>query len=173
MIKKEEVIRIGQFNKPHGVKGELSFTYTNSSFDGSECTFFICEIDGILVPFSIEGYRIKSDVTALVKLKGINSESDAQKLINLDIYFPNAYCEKISCTDATTWDYFVGYALEDITQGRIGEIIDIEESTINTLFVVENGQAEYLIPATEDWIVGIDSESKILQVELPEGLIGI
>ena len=27
MIKKDEVIKIGVFNKPHGVKGELSFTF--------------------------------------------------------------------------------------------------------------------------------------------------
>ena len=29
MIEREELIKIGRFNKPHGVKGELSFTFTD------------------------------------------------------------------------------------------------------------------------------------------------
>lgn len=29
MIKKDEVFKIGIFNKPHGVKGEISFTFTD------------------------------------------------------------------------------------------------------------------------------------------------
>ena len=33
MIKKDEVFKIGVFNKPHGVKGELSFTFTDDIFD--------------------------------------------------------------------------------------------------------------------------------------------
>ena len=28
MIKKDEIFKIGIFNKPHGVKGEVSFTFT-------------------------------------------------------------------------------------------------------------------------------------------------
>ena len=29
MIKKEEVYKIGLFNKPHGIHGELQFTFTD------------------------------------------------------------------------------------------------------------------------------------------------
>ena len=51
MITREELIRIGRFNKPHGVKGELSFTFTDDVFDRTECPYIVCEIDGIFVPF--------------------------------------------------------------------------------------------------------------------------
>ena len=37
MIKKDEVFKIGVFNKPHGVKGELSFTFTDDIFDRVDC----------------------------------------------------------------------------------------------------------------------------------------
>ncbi len=173
MIRKEEITRIGQFNKPHGVKGELSFTFSNNVFDGSECGFLICELDGIFVPFLIESYRVRSDVTALIKLKGVDSEESARKFTNIPVYFPNIYFQEIGSTDATTWDYFIGFTLEDTQHGIVGEIVEIEESTANILFIVENGEDEYLIPAAEEWIVGVDSENKILQVELPEGLIGL
>jgi len=33
MIKREEVYKIGLFNKPHGIHGELSFSFTDDVFD--------------------------------------------------------------------------------------------------------------------------------------------
>jgi 16S rRNA processing protein RimM len=39
MIKKDEVFKIGIFNKPHGVKGEISFTFTDDIFDRVECEY--------------------------------------------------------------------------------------------------------------------------------------
>ena len=43
MITREELIKIGRFNKPHGVKGELSFTFTDDVFDRTECPYIVCE----------------------------------------------------------------------------------------------------------------------------------
>ncbi|MDR1119677.1 MAG: 16S rRNA processing protein RimM, partial [Dysgonamonadaceae bacterium] len=142
MIKKEEISKIGQFHKPHGIKGELSFIFTNDVFDGSECEFLICEIDNIPVPFRVESYRIKSDVSALVKLKGIDSDQDARKLIHADVYFPNQYMPEIASPGVTGWDYFIGFSLIDTVQGEIGEIIDVESNTANILLVVEDGDNE-------------------------------
>ncbi len=70
MIKKEEVYKIGLFNKPHGIHGELQFTFTDDIFDRVDCDYLICLLDGIFVPFFIEEYRFRSDSTALVKLEG-------------------------------------------------------------------------------------------------------
>ena len=50
MIKKEELIKIGQFNKPHALNGEISFTFTDDIFDRSDCDYIVCDIDGIFVP---------------------------------------------------------------------------------------------------------------------------
>ena len=44
MIRKEEVYKIGIFNKPHGIHGELSFTFTDDIFDRVEA-----EISHLLV----------------------------------------------------------------------------------------------------------------------------
>ena len=68
MIRKEEVFKIGVINKPHGVKGEVSFTFTDDIFDRVDCDYLILLMDGILVPFFMEEYRFRSDNVALVKL---------------------------------------------------------------------------------------------------------
>ena len=67
MISLDEIFPIGQINKPHGVNGELSFTFSSDVFDTEEIPYLIMEIEGIPVPFFIEEYRFKPPVSALTK----------------------------------------------------------------------------------------------------------
>ena len=78
MIKREDVYKIGVFNKPHGIHGELSFTFTDDLFDRVEAEYLICLLDGIFVPFFLEEYRFRSDSTALVKLEGVDTRQNVR-----------------------------------------------------------------------------------------------
>lgn len=171
MIRQEEVYKIGIFNKPHGIHGELQFTFTDDIFDRVEAEYIICSMDGILVPFFIEEYRFRTDSTALMKLEGINSAEQARKFTNTVVYFPKKLAEDATDSENLTWNYFVGFQMEDINHGPVGEIIDVDTSTLNTLFVVEQAGEELLIPAQEEFIVGIDPVKHTITVNLPEGLL--
>lgn len=52
MIKKEEVYKIGLFNKPHGIHGELQFTFTDDIFDRVDCDYLSACSTEFLYPFS-------------------------------------------------------------------------------------------------------------------------
>ena len=171
MIKREELTIIGQFKKPHGVKGEITFTFADDSFEDSECPFFIAEIDGIFVPFRIIDYRFISDTAGMVRLKNLDSDSKVRFLSNKDIYFPKKYLVALTSENSYSWDYFVGFTLIDKHQGIVGQIIEIDESTLNTLFVIKTGTNEILVPAAGEMIISIDEEKKEVFVTLPEGLL--
>ena len=171
MIKREDLIKIGQFNKPHGIKGEISFTFTNDIFDESESEFLVCEIDGIFVPFVIESCRFKSNTVALIKFKSIENNKQAKLFTNSTVYFPKQYLKEEESPEIISWDYFIGYTLIDDILGNIGSIIEIDETTINRLFVVNRVGEEVLIPASEDLITGVDEENKVIKMAIPEGLI--
>lgn len=172
MIKQEEVYEIGRFNKPHGLQGELSFTFNDDVFDRVEAPYLICELDGIMVPFFIESYRFKSDSTALVKLEDVDSSEWAKRFTNVRVYFPKALAQG-SAPEEFTWNYFVGFELHDEEAGYVGKIIDIDTTTVNTLFLIETDEEEELmIPAHETMIKGVDNDERILLMELPEGLLG-
>lgn len=172
MIKREELVKIGRFNKPHGIKGEISFSFTDDIFEESECQSLICELDGIFVPFPIEHCRFTSDVAAFVKLKRIDSEIKAKQFMNLEVYFPKELIEKqLDSSEISSWNYFLGYTLIDESAGTIGIIKEVDETTINTLFILERAGEEIMIPAAEDFILEIDTKNKVLHVSLPEGLL--
>lgn len=172
MIRKEDVYKIGIFNKPHGIHGELSFTFTDDIFDRVEAEYLICLLDGILVPFFLEEYRFRSDTTALVKLEGVDTAERARMFTNIEVYFPAKHAEA-AAPGELSWDFFVGFRIEEVHRGVLGEVTDVDTTTINTLFVVDYKGEELLIPAQEDFIVGIDQEQRVITVDLPEGLLAL
>lgn len=172
MIKKEEVYKIGLFNKPHGIHGELQFTFTDDIFDRADCDYLVCLLDGIFVPFFIEEYRFRSDSTALVKLEGIDTAERARMFTNVEVYFPVKYAEEAD-EGELSWNFFTGFLMEEIHYGMLGEITDVDTTTVNTLFVVQGEDGEILVPAREEFIRGIDRKRKIITVKLPEGLLNL
>ena len=172
MIKKEEVYKIGLFNKPHGIHGELQFTFTADIFDRVDCDYLVCLLDGSFVPFFIEEYRFRSDSTALVKLEGIDTAERARMFTNIEVYFPVKYAEEAEDGELS-WNFFIGFRMEDIHHGPLGEVVDVDTTTVNTLFIVEKDDEELLVPAQEEFILGIDQEQKLITVELPEGLLNL
>ncbi|KAA6332320.1 Ribosome maturation factor RimM [termite gut metagenome] len=174
MIRHEEVYKIGMLNKPHGIHGELSFTFTDDIFDHTDCEYVVCLLDGIFVPFFIEEYRFRSDTVALIKLEGIDSAERARAFTNVEVYYPVKYAANVEPDDEPSpTDVFIGFEVEDAASGALGKIIEVDTSTINTLFVVENEKGELLIPVCEEFIVEIDYENKRIQMHLPDGLVNL
>lgn len=170
MISKENVFPIGQIIKPHGVSGEMSFSFTSDVFDTQEVPYLIVEIQGILVPFFIEEYRFKSNATALIRLEGIESDEKARSFSGLTVYLPKQYLEMIEDTEIEL-DYFVGFMLVDKQMGEIGIISEVDQTTENALFVIPTAEDELLIPVGDDYIHEIDHDKKRIVVSLPEGLL--
>lgn len=160
------------FNKPHGIGGELQFTFTDDIFDRVEADYIICPMDGILVPFFIEGYRFRSDTTALMKLEGVDTQEQARRFTNTPVYFPVKHAQETP-PEELTWTFFVGFRMEDTCHGYLGEVTDVDDSTANVLFVVDHQGEELLIPAHEEFIQDIDTTHRVLTVRLPEGLLDL
>ncbi len=175
MIKEEEVFKIGMFNRPHGMKGEVLFTFTDDVFDRADCDYLICLLDGIFVPFFIEEYRFRSDTTALVKLERVNTPEQARMFTNVPVYFPKNQADEAmkGRKELPSWNYFVGFQVKDVHEGGLGKITAVDDSTMNVLFTIEQPGKEILLPAHEEFIRKLDKKNRVLTVELPEGLINI
>lgn len=167
MLRKEDFIYFGKFLKPHGTKGEITLE-SDSIALGEDCDFVACEVDGILVPFFFESIRPKNNDAVIVKIERIDSAEKAAFLTNRSAYIPKEWAEE---SDILSWGYFKGFRAADSTVGEIGEIVDVDESTINTLFVIENGKSEILVPVQEEFIADIDHDRKTILFKLPEGLV--
>jgi len=170
MINKNDLQKIGNFRKPHGIRGEITMSFTSDCFDESDCPFLICETDGMLIPFRLEEYRFTSDNSAIVKLNDIDSSEKVAFLSNCNVYFPKKYINNKESDDFSPANC-IGFTLIDVNHGLIGQIADVDESTVNTLYIVETEKEDILIPANEVFLVEIDCNSRNIILNLPEGLI--
>ena len=176
MIGREDVVEMGQYNKPHGINGEISATMLCelSLLENFKC--LISSVNGIFVPFFIESVRPKNEFTALIKIEGINNEADARLLINKEIYVLKTEYERIAeeqgC-DESPADFFIGYSIVDNTKGIVvGKIVDIDDSTDNVLFIVGNDNSDDIyIPVADEFVYDIDNEAERIYMNLPDGLI--
>jgi len=172
MIRPSDVFPIGKFYKPHGISGEITFGFTNDVFDRTESPYWVLEMDGIVVPFFVESYRFRSEETALVRLEGIENEMQAKELSNKVVYYPFKYADDEPVERGDDWNDFVGFKVYEATAGYLGEVAEVDDSTLNVLFrIVKEDNEEILMPVAEEFFTEINEEKREMHVHLPEGLL--
>ena len=164
-----DTYKIGTLTRTHGIGGELSMNFTDDVWDRADADYVFLEVDGIQVPFFLEGWRFRSDSVALLKFQDIDSSESALEYVGADVYFPHDLTPEPSEDDEYTWRHFTGWKVVDEIAGEIGEIEHVEDSTANTIFFV----GDKLIPATEDFIERIDAKERTIYMNLPEGLLDL
>ena len=162
MIKKEDIVEIGKFQKTHALKGELNALLDvepDYAFDGNP---LIVSVDGIFVPFYPESVRPKGSESYLVKLRDIDSQQDAAMFVNKAIYgLRSDLADYFDDPDAELTADFVGFRIVDSSLGEIGTVTDIDD-----------GDTVY-IPVAEEFIDAIDDDRQVIETTLPDGLVDL
>lgn len=171
MIKDCDLKVVGRLLKPHGICGEITALLTDD-VDLSQLSCIMLRLEGIYVPFFLNSVRPKSAETDLLTIDGIDDEEQASRLCPNEIY---AISTELSDVDdegvyAADMEGFEVVA----NGGRLGKIVAIDDTTANYLFIVERGGGEQiLVPVADEFITGIDTQAKVVTMELPEGLPGL
>ncbi len=172
MLTKKNLFKIGKLQKPHGIQGELTLTYDQTIYADIDTQFYFLDIDSIFVPFLIEEITLFGDNRGRVKFEDLDDEIQASRYTNYDLYIQRHLIDQaLEVEEEVGWEYFVGYTIIDQNRQIIGEITEVDSSTMNTLFIIQKVEEELIIPATEDFITHIDNEAKQLHMQLPEGLL--
>lgn len=173
MVRAGDLYRIGRLGKPHGVRGELQFHFTDDVFDTTGADFLFVAIDGLPVPFQIEEYRFRSDDLAIIKFAGIDSQDAARELVGADVLFPRSEAEKAE--EGLSLRALVDFSVIDSATGKtVGRIAAIDDATDNLLFSVMTTEGkEALLPAADELIKNIDTEGRSILMDIPEGLLDL
>ena len=157
-----QYLEIGQIVNTFGIKGELKinpFTDDINRFDELKSIFVVKNKE--LIPYEIETVRYHKNMVIL-KLKGINSMNEAEKLKGLYIKIDRKYAKKLP-----KGTYFIA--------DLIGlEVYDenIYNTGANDIYVVKNNLGkQILLPGIPQVIKKVDLENKKIVVHLLNGLI--
>ena len=177
MIRKEDIVAIGKFQKTHALQGELNAIVDVQEDYAEDDKPFIVDVDGIYVPFYIESIRPKGSTSYLVKLAGVDSQEEAQQFVNKEIYAMRSDLIDYFETDGEAFvdpDDIEGYEVVDSRLGDLGKVKEVNDATANVLLVVDTPDGdELLVPFVDEFVEEIDQDNKRIVVSLPEGLLEI
>ena len=169
MIQENEVIVLGTCTRTHGRRGELHIVSDNDLLSvADDPQFLLFRLDQILTPFRLTEWREKGANAYIVSLDGITSEEQAARLCGNPVYLLRRDLTDNPDEPVLLWQDLIGYEVIDNEMGSIGQIKNVDDSTLNTLFLLDNNA---VIPAHEDFITSIDTDARQLHVSLPSGLL--
>jgi len=165
-----EGIRIGVLLKTHGYRGDFLLKtdpFFLKNFKEPESVFLL--IEGILVPFFIHSIYQTSPPFFIIHLEGIDDLNSAVEHVRREIFIP---AEDIIVKNAQSLldKNYAGYRVFDQYFEEVGVVKEVTRIPGNTLLIVVSGEGERMIPFHADLIVEINSEKKILKIDIPEGI---
>lgn len=168
-----EFISIGQILKPYRHTGELLADINPDVYrDLEKCKALFIQIDGIEIPFFIEALDLSPDVCH-IKLEEFHAPEDIKPFNGSKLYLR---LSDLSNPDVLQpkddpFEKLKGFQLKNNATGQIYTILSTEEYPQQWMAIVKADKKEVLVPLAEDWIVSIDFENKIVEMDLPDGLI--
>ena len=150
----------GEIVTTHGVRGEMKVL---PWADGPD---FLCDFERVRIDgkeYAVESCRIQKTCN-LLKLKGIETMEDAQKLRGktVEIYREDAPADLIFAAELINMNV--------VSDGQhIGKVTDVLDYPGNKVYVVK-GEHEYMIPAVKAFVLSIDLDQNLMEVRLIEGM---
>ncbi|HAN10365.1 MAG TPA: 16S rRNA processing protein RimM [Clostridiales bacterium] len=163
---------IGKIVNTQGLRGDLrAVTYTDdiSRFELLDYVLLEDANDMSLTKYQIEKVWYNKSFVVL-KFKGIDSMTDAEKLKSFDIKIPEELGIKLEEDEYYIRDLF-DVEVYDENNNILGKLTDVLNTGSNDVYVVSSKEkGELLLPAIKECIIKIDIENKKMLVHVMEGL---
>lgn len=171
-MKERELISIGKIVNTHGIQGKLRAIYYSKDKTGffPYSKILLRDPRGHLEPHKVIEAKIHRKFI-IVRLRDVNSLDQAERLVGAPVLVEKATFPKLE-EGEYYWADLIGMEVTTVKGDRLGEISGIIPTGGIDVFVVNRGEKEVLIPATEDVIKQVDVASRHMVIHLLEGLIG-
>jgi 16S rRNA processing protein RimM len=168
----EDFVVIGRVSKPHGVKGEIRIDYFNLEdprFFSQYQVIYLPGDEGEPRPYRLSWVRPLRKFV-VVQLEGIRTREEAERLKGKEVLIHLAELPPLE-EDEYYWHEILGM-LVVTEQGReVGKVTDIYPTGSNDVYVVHKEEKEFLIPATHEVIIAIDTKARTMVIRPPKGLV--
>ena len=172
-MRKEDCFYLGKIVRKHSFKGEVVIKLDTDEpelYSNLESVFVA--LGNNLVPFFIESSVFQKGNQLRVQFEDINNEADADAILGAELYLPLEFLPKLTGNNFY-YHEIVNFDVEDVNYGYVGKVINVNDSTAQPLFEIENNHKIILIPLIDEFIKAVDRDNQKIWVETPEGLIDL
>ncbi|MGS2741440.1 ribosome maturation factor RimM [Sinomicrobium sp. M5D2P17] len=172
-MKKEDCFYLGKIVKKYSFKGEVLVKLDTDEpelYENLESVFIAMGHD--LIPFFIEESSLHKSNLLRLRLEDVLTEEDADALMKAELYLPLTALPKLS-GNKFYFHEIIGFTVMDKTFGKVGIVKGVNDSTAQSLFLIDREGKEVLIPMNDEFIEKIDRNKRTIKVNTPEGLIDL
>ncbi len=169
----ESLVESGQIVGFHGLRGDLKVRPLSGDPEAllSAAEVFLRLPDGKLIKAVPLRQSLHKGVV-LLKLEGFESLTAVEGFKGCKILLDRALLPELA-EDEFYWHQIEGARVVDLTQGELGTLKSMFSTAAHDTWVVEGVAGEVMIPVVAAFIVSINPQQALIEVDLPEGLIGI
>jgi 16S rRNA processing protein RimM len=172
-MQKENCFYLGKIVKKYSFKGELLVKLDTDDpkvYTRMESVFV--EKGKNLIPFFITRSSLHKSLLLRVKFEDVDSDEDADLLLGSKLFLPLELLPKLS-GNQFYYHEIIGFTVEDSSFGKVGIVTGVNDSTAQALFEIDRNGTEILIPLIDSFIKNVDKKNKVIQLDVPKGLIEI
>lgn len=170
MIKIENLRIVGKIIKSFGNASEVIIS-SEEDFEKyvNEPVFLMLE--GAPVPFFIsnDGIKKRNHDKYAVKFDYVDDEITAKKIVGTDILVDKQIFDS-NKEENSIYD-LIGYDV--LNKDERGKILDVYDYSGNIVLNIALKNKEILLPLSEDYILSIETEKRILKTDIPDSLIDL
>lgn len=171
---------VGRINKLFGTEGGLMLSLYGGfpeDFDPATTPLFVA-INSLDVPLWCDRFERRGVSSAVVNFADFDTERRAEELIGREFFIDAE--DETGDDDEFYMEDLIGFAIRGTECDAEGThspfeatLTDFYDNEINPLFELEVRNRRVLIPATEEFIAGIDFEHRTMKLVLPAGLLDL
>lgn len=171
-MQKDDCFLVGWVVRKHGFKGDVIIkldTDMPEQFEDMESIFLARGED--LVPYFFENYSFTNKGFIKAHFEGVDSEEEADKILKSELFLPLEYLPSLS-EGEYYYHEIVGFKVVDSKRGNIGVVDRVDDSSAQTLLIVNSGGKEIFIPLNH-MVSNVDKKKKTVEIDTPEGLLDL
>lgn len=158
-------IKVGDIINTHGVKGEIKIRRTGAENFKRDILYFIGED---FTKVEIEKSNIHKGFF-IVKLKNYDNINQVLKFKGDSIFIDETNLIKLNEDEYYVKD-LIGLDVYNQDEEYIGKLVEVLEYAANDVYIVENDEKQYNIPAVSEFIKDINLIDNRISVKLIEGM---
>jgi len=168
-MNKQDCFYLGKIVSKFSFKGEVLLKLDSDEIDFKKLKTIFFEIDGAIVPYSIDNIKLHKSSLLRIRFENIDNEEKANKIIKIKTYLPIKDLPKLN-GNKFYYHEITNFMVLDLTLGEIGKVLKVNDQTSQPIIVVINNNSEIMIPLVDDFLIDINRDKKTLTFNLPEGL---
>ena len=172
-MRKEDCFYLGKIVAKYSFRGEVLLKLDTDEpeiYENTESVFV--QLGKNLVPFFIKKSRLHKSSLLRIDFEDVDDEQAADSLLGKEVYLPLSMLPPLS-GNQFYYHEVIGFTLLDKNHGEIGIITAINDAASQVLIEAKKDGKQLLLPVSDEIILDVNRNQKIIHVIAPEGLVDL